>query len=407
MNRAVKNLLRYVEINTRSDETSSTCPSTPGQMVLARLLQQELTELGLTTQLNDEGYLFATLPSNLRSSRPTVAFLAHLDTADFNAASVRPSIVRYTGGDIPLGESQKVLSVKEFPNLVNYHGQHLVVTDGTTLLGADDKAGIAEIMAALAILHENPTIPHGEVKVAFTPDEEIGRGPDRFPVEALGADFGYTVDGGPLGELQYENFNAATAVVTVKGRSVHPGAAKDKLVNATLLAMEFQQQLPNEERPEHTEGYEGFYHLVAFQGSVDEAKMTYILRDFDLESFEERKKNLRRIAKKIHEANPISLIRVDIKDSYFNMKEKIEPRMEIIDYARRAYDMAGVPVEISPIRGGTDGAQLSFKGLPCPNLFTGGENFHGEYEFISVEAMATAVRVLLNLIQVIAHPEDN
>ena len=401
LSKVLDNLLRYVVINTRSDEHSETTPSTGSQMDLAKLLKAELEELGLTTELDEHAYLFGTLPANTDKEIKKIAFLAHLDTADFNAENITPRVIEYNGGDIVLNEEKRILmSVQDFPALADYLGHHLVVTDGTTLLGADDKAGIAEIMAALQILKENPMIPHGVIKVAFTPDEEIGRGPALFDVEKFGADLGYTLDGGPLGELQYENFNAASASLSIKGRSVHPGTAKDKMKNALLIAMEFNEALPPQERPEHTEEYQGFFHLTELSGNVDQAKFHYIIRDHDMNSFLARKQLMTDTAALLNEKYGSGTVTLTLKDSYYNMKEKVEPHMYIIDNAKKAFEMAGVEVEISPVRGGTDGAQLSYKGLPCPNIFTGGENYHGEFEFISVENMEKAVNVILNLIQV-------
>lgn len=406
MSNVLDNLLRYVVINTRSDENSEVTPSTPGQMELAKLLQTELEALGLTTELDDHAYLFGTLAANTDKDIKTIAFLAHLDTADFNAQDVKPRVIDYAGGDIVLNENQGItMTVKDFPALADYIGHHLVVTDGTTLLGADDKAGIAQIMAALQILKDHPTIPHGVIKVAFTPDEEIGRGPALFDVKKFGADLGYTMDGGPLGELQYENFNAASATVLFKGRSVHPGTAKDKMKNAGLIAMEFNAALPPMERPEHTEDYQGFFHLTDFSGNVDSARSHYIIRDHDMASFLKRKQLLEETAARLNEQYGAGTVTLELKDSYYNMKEKIEPHMYIIDNAKRAYEMAGVQVKISPVRGGTDGAQLSYKGLPCPNIFTGGENYHGEFEFISLENMEKAVDVILNLVKVYAESD--
>jgi len=397
------NLLRYVVVNTRSDENSIVTPSSENQMVLADMLKKELEELGLTTDLDDNGYLFGYLPANTEGNIKTVGFLAHLDTADFNSEGVNPRVVEYNGGDILLNEEKNIImKVQDFPSLSSYIGQDLIVTDGTTLLGADDKAGIAEIMAALRILHENPEIVHGRIHVAFTPDEEIGRGPALFNVEKFNADFGYTMDGGPLGELQYENFNAASVKVTLHGRSVHPGSAKNKMKNAITMANQFDRLLPEGERPEYTEGYEGFYHLLGISGSVDKAELTYIIRDFDADSFIERKNKMAEASNEIENIYGEGTVTLDIKDSYRNMKEKVEPHMYIIENARRAMEMAGIEPVISPVRGGTDGAQLSFKGLPCPNIFTGGENFHGEYEFISVQSMEKAVSVILNIIRIIA-----
>lgn len=405
MSNVLENLLRYVVINTRSDHRSDTTPSTPSQMDLARLLRSELEELGLATELDEHAYLFGTLPSNIPTEAQTVAFLAHLDTADFNSVGIRPRVIDYKGGDIALNDDGKIMKVHDFPSLADYIGQRLVVTDGTTLLGADDKAGIAEIMAALKILKDNPTIPHGEIKVAFTPDEEIGRGPALFDVEKFGADLGYTMDGGPLGELQFENFNAASADVTVRGRSVHPGSAKDKMKNAIHIAWEFNAALPKGERPEHTEAYEGFFHLGEISGTVDTTTMEYIIRDHDMDRFVARKDLMEATARKLNKKYGEGTVEVVLKDSYYNMKEKIAPHMYIIDNAKRAFEMAGISPRISPVRGGTDGAQLSYKGLPCPNIFTGGENFHGEFEFISVESMEKAVEVILNLIAVYAENE--
>ena len=405
MSNVLDNLLRYVAINTRSDEKSKVTPSTPNQMKLAKLLQKELEDLGLTTELDEHAYLFGTLPSNISTEAKTIAFLAHLDTANFNSEKVNPRVIEYKGGDIELNEEGKIMAVRDFPNLASYIGQKLVVTDGTTLLGADDKAGIAEIMAALKILKDNPTIPHGEVKVAFTPDEEIGRGPALFDVEKLGADLGYTVDGGPLGELQYENFNAASADVTVRGRSVHPGSAKNKMKNAILIACEFNAALPAEERPEHTEEYEGFFHLDEMNGRVEETILNYIIRDHDMDKFQAKKELMNKTAQNLNKKYGEGTVEVSMSDSYYNMKEKIAPHMYIVENAKQAFEMAGVQPQISPVRGGTDGAQLSYKGLPCPNIFTGGENFHGEFEFISVESMEKAVEVILNIIAVYAENE--
>ena len=405
MSNVLDNLLRYVAINTRSDDKSTVTPSTPNQMKLAKLLQKELEDLGLTTELDEHAYLFGTLPSNIETEAKTIAFLAHLDTANFNSENVKPRVIEYKGGDIELNEEGKVMAVRDFPNLASYIGQRLVVTDGTTLLGADDKAGIAEIMAALKILKDNPTIPHGEIKVAFTPDEEIGRGPALFDVEKLGADLGYTVDGGPLGELQYENFNAASADITIRGRSVHPGSAKNKMKNAILIACEFNAALPAEERPEHTEEYEGFFHLDEMNGRVEETILNYIIRDHDMDKFLAKKELINKTAQNLNKKYGEGTVEVTMSDSYYNMKEKIAPYMYIVENAKQAFEMAGVQPQISPVRGGTDGAQLSYKGLPCPNIFTGGENFHGEFEFISVESMEKAVEVILNIIAVYAENE--
>ena len=405
LSNVLENLLRYVRINTRSDHRSETTPSTPGQMELARLLQAELNDLGLTTELDEHAYLFGTLPTNTEHEARTIAFLAHLDTADFNVEGIAPRVIEYKGGDITLNDEGKVMTVHDFPTLANYIGQSLVVTDGRTLLGADDKAGIAEIMAALKILKDTPSIPHGTIKVAFTPDEEIGRGPALFDVERFGADLGYTLDGGPLGELQFENFNAAAATVRIQGRSVHPGSAKDKMKNALLIGCEFNAALPPAERPEHTEAYEGFFHLSEMTGTVDTATLDYIIRDHDMVKFLSRKALMETVADELNGRWGEGTVSVTLKDSYYNMKEKVAPHMYIIDNAKRAFEMAGITPNISPVRGGTDGAQLSYKGLPCPNIFTGGENFHGEFEFISVQSMEKAVEVILNLIAVYTEQE--
>lgn len=405
LSNVLDNLLRYVRINTRSDHHCEVTPSTPGQMELARLLQAELNDLGLTTELDEHAYLFGTLPANTEHETKTIAFLAHLDTADFNVEGIAPRVIEYKGGDITLNDEGKVMTVHDFPNLANYIGQSLVVTDGRTLLGADDKAGIAEIMAALKILSDTQSIPHGTIKVAFTPDEEIGRGPALFDVEKFGADLGYTLDGGPLGELQYENFNAAAATVRIQGRSVHPGSAKDKMKNAILIGCEFNAALPPAERPEHTEAYEGFFHLSEMTGTVDAATLDYIIRDHDMDKFLSRKALMETTAESLNQSYGEGTVTVMMKDSYFNMKEKVAPHMYIIDNAKRAFEMAGITPNISPVRGGTDGAQLSYKGLPCPNIFTGGENFHGEFEFISVQSMEKAVEVILNLIAVYTEHE--
>ncbi len=398
--------LRYAVINTRSNEGNSACPSSENQRLLAQLLKLELEELGLTAELDQNGYLFGYLPANIPNNVKTVGFLAHLDTADFNSEGISPREVDYTGGDIVLNEARDiVMKVADFPALSSYIGQTLIVTDGTTLLGADDKAGIAEIMAALRILHDTPEIKHGKVHVAFTPDEEIGRGPALFNVAKFAADVGYTMDGGPLGELQYENFNAAAAKVTIQGRSVHPGSAKNKLKNAITIANQYDQLISQSERPEYSEGYEGFYHLLNMAGTVDKAEMSYIIRDFEADSFAMKKAKMLEAAGEIDHLYGPGTVKVEIKDSYKNMKEMIEPHMYIVENARKAMEMAGIEVNISPVRGGTDGAQLSYKGLPCPNIFTGGENYHGEFEFISVDAMEKAVSVVLNLIKIYAEEE--
>ncbi len=400
----IDRFLEYVKFDTQSDELTNLTPSTPGQMVFARHLLEELKAMGLTEiTLDDNGYLMATLPSNIDKDVPTVGFIAHLDTSpDMSGRHVSPRIVEnYDGGDILLNKStDTVLSPVDFPELLAYKGQNLIVTDGNTLLGADDKAGIAEIISAVAYLKEHPEIKHGKIRIAFNPDEEIGRGAHKFDVEAFGADFAYTMDGGEVGELEYENFNAATARVTFKGRNVHPGYAKHKMINSMRIANQFVIMLPRWETPEHTEGYEGFYHLVGMEGSVEKTVLTYIIRDHDRDRFERRKKELEHLARKINHEFP-GCCELEITDSYYNMREKIEPVMYIIDIARKAMEDAGVTPKVQPIRGGTDGAQLSFKGLPCPNIFAGGLNFHGRYEFVPIPSMEKAMATIVEICRIV------
>lgn len=399
----IKRFVTYAKVDTQSNEESDSCPSTEGQRTLGRILVDELKEIGMTDVTMDEnGYVMATLPGNTEKEVPTIGFLAHLDTAtEFTAAHVNPQIVDiYDGGDIILNRDLHiVLTPKEFPDLSNYIGDTLITTDGTTLLGADDKAGIAEIMTAMHYLILHPEIKHGKVRVAFTPDEEIGRGPHRFDVKAFQADFAYTVDGGPLGELEYESFNAAEAKITIKGVSVHPGTAKGKMVNSMKIAMELHGMLPAEEAPEHTEGYEGFYHLISIHGGVEETKMNYIIRDFDRMKFEERKKTLQGIVDRLKAKYGEKNILLKMRDQYYNMREKIEPVKEIVEVAEQAMKKLGIEPIIKPIRGGTDGSQLSYMGLPTPNLFTGGENFHGKYEYISVQSMEKATQVIIEILR--------
>lgn len=399
----INRFVSYAVVDTQSNENNLECPSTPGQLTLANLLVEELKEIGMEEVTIDEnGYVMATLPANTDKKVPTIGFLAHLDTAtDFTGKNVRPQKVEnYNGQDIILNEDLHiVLSPKDFPELKNYVGHTLLTTDGTTLLGADNKAGIAEIVTALIYLKENPAIKHGKIRVAFTPDEEIGRGPHKFNVKAFNADFAYTVDGGPLGELQYESFNAAGAKITVKGTNVHPGTAKGKMVNSMKIAMELQSRLPANEAPEYTDGYEGFYHLLSFEGDVEETKLTYIIRDFDRTSFEERKRNLQTIVAELNEKHGAETVKLELNDQYYNMREKIEPVKEIVDVAYQAMVNLGITPIVQPIRGGTDGSQLSYMGLPTPNIFTGGENFHGKYEFISVDNMVKATNVIVEIVR--------
>ncbi|MFG6396318.1 MAG: peptidase T [Muribaculaceae bacterium] len=396
--------LKYVNFDTQSDELTNMTPSTPGQMVFAQALEKELHEMGLEDiTLDENGYLMATLPANIDRDVPTVGFIAHLDTSpDMSGRNVNPRIVKnYEGGDIVLNEKDGiVLRPTEFPEMLNYIGDDLIVTDGTTLLGADDKAGVAEIITAVEYLQLHPEIEHGKIRIAFNPDEEIGQGAHKFDVERFGADWGYTMDGGEVGELEFENFNAAVAKVTFKGRNVHPGYAKHKMVNSIRIANQFILMLPRWETPEHTEGYEGFYHLVNIEGSVEETTLTYIIRDHDRDRFERRKKELEHLTRKTNHEFP-GCATIEIKDQYFNMREKIEPVMHIIDVAEEAMKLAGVKPKVQPIRGGTDGAQLSFKGLPCPNIFAGGLNFHGRYEFVPVQSMEKAERVIVEIARLV------
>ena len=405
MNNLVNRFLDYVKFDTQSDELTNLTPSTPGQMVFAQYLEKELNAMGMKdVTLDDNGYLMATLPGNVDGNVPTVGFIAHLDTSpDMSGRHVNPRIVSdYDGKDIVLSaDNGVVLSPSEFPELLHYVGQKLIVTDGNTLLGADDKAGIAEIITAMEYLMAHPEIKHGDIRVAFNPDEEIGLGAHKFDVEAFGADWAYTMDGGEVGELEYENFNAAVARVTFKGRNVHPGYAKHKMVNSLRVATQFAIMLPRWETPEHTEGYEGFYHLVGIEGEVEKTVLTYIIRDHDRDRFERRKKEFEHLTRKINKEFP-ECATLELKDQYYNMREKIEPVMHIIDIAEQAMKNVEVVPNVVPIRGGTDGAQLSFKGLPCPNIFAGGLNFHGRYEFVPIESMEKAMQVVVEISRIVA-----
>lgn len=397
--------LQYVKFDTQSDELTNMTPSTPGQMLFAQHLEHELRELGLEEiTLDDNGYLMATLPSNIEGRDvPVVGFIAHLDTSpDMSGRHVSPRIVQnYDGKDIVLNAADNiVLSPDEFPELLNYVSQDLIVTDGKTLLGADDKAGIAEIISAVDYLKKHPEIKHGKIRIAFNPDEEIGQGAHKFDVSRFGADWAYTMDGGEIGELEFENFNAAVAKVTFKGRNVHPGYAKHKMINSMRIANQFVIMLPRWETPEHTEDYEGFYHLVGMEGTVEQTVLTYIIRDHDRDRFERRKKELEHLARKINNEFP-DCCTIDIKDQYYNMREKIEPLMYIIDIAEEAMREVGVTPKVQPIRGGTDGAQLSFKGLPCPNIFAGGLNFHGRYEYVPIQSMKKAQEVIVRIAEIV------
>lgn len=403
MSKVVERFLKYVTYNTQSDEESSTVPSTEGQLVFARALKEELEAIGLKeVSLDEKGYLMATLESNLGEDKevPTIGFIAHMDTSpDMSGENVKTQLIKnYDGGDIVLNEEEGIiLSPLDFPELKDYVGRDIITTDGTTLLGADDKAGIAEIITAMEYLLENPEIKHGRIRIGFTPDEEIGRGADFFDVKKFAADLAYTVDGGPLGELEYENFNAAAARISIKGTSVHPGTAKGKMVNSLLIASELINKLPAEETPAETEGYEGFYHLVSVKGNVEETKLYYIIRDFDKINFIKRKTNLEEIVQDLNKKYDRARIQLKITDQYYNMKEIIENNKEIIDTAYQAMEEISIRPLITPIRGGTDGARLSYMGLPTPNIFTGGHNFHGKYEFIPVFAMEKAVELIVKI----------
>lgn len=397
----IERFTTYVKVDTQSDESVDTCPSTPGQLTLGNMLVEELKSIGMEDAAIDEnGYVMATLPSNTDKDVPTIGFLAHADTAtDFTGKNVNPQIVEsYDGKDITLNEKlQVILSPDQFPELSGYKGHTLITTDGTTLLGADNKAGIAEIMTAMDYLIKHPEIKHGTIRVAFTPDEEIGRGPHKFDVGRFNASFAYTVDGGPLGELEYESFNAAAAKITIKGNNVHPGTAKGKMVNSAKIAMKLNSMLPADEAPEYTEGYEGFYHLLSIQGDVEETKLHYIIRDFDKNIFQNRKETMQRIVEELQNEYGQNRIQLDMNDQYYNMREKIEPVIEIVNIAKQAMENLGIEPKISPIRGGTDGSQLSYMGLPTPNIFTGGENFHGKFEYISADNMVKAVNVIVEI----------
>ncbi|MEC2061632.1 peptidase T [Bacillus stercoris] len=397
----IERFTTYVKVDTQSDESVDTCPSTPGQLTLGNMLVDELKSIGMQDAAIDEnGYVMATLPSNTEKDVPTIGFLAHVDTAtDFTGKNVNPQIIEsYDGNDIVLNEQLQVtLSPDQFPELSGYKGHTLITTDGTTLLGADNKAGIAEIMTAMDYLIKHPEIKHGTIRVAFTPDEEIGRGPHKFDVKRFNASFAYTVDGGPLGELEYESFNAAAAKITIKGNNVHPGTAKGKMVNSAKIAMKLNSLLPADEAPEYTEGYEGFYHLLSIQGDVEETKLHYIIRDFDKENFQSRKETMKRAVEELQNEYGQDRILLDMNDQYYNMREKIEPVIEIVNIAQQAMENLGIEPKISPIRGGTDGSQLSYMGLPTPNIFTGGENFHGKFEYISADNMVKAVNVIVEI----------
>lgn len=403
MNKVVNNFLEYVKIYTTSDEDSPTCPSTKRQFNLANRLVEQCKQIGLSeVSIDDNGYVTASIMPNCEKIKTTIGFISHIDTSPaVTGENVRPQLLEYKGGDIVLNENT-ILSPKEFPSLNDYVGKTIITTDGNTLLGADDKAGIAEIMTAAEYIINNPNIKHGKIRIAFTPDEEIGRGADKFDVEAFGADFAYTVDGGRIGELEYENFNAAKAKIYIHGKNVHPGTAKDTMINSILIAGEFMHMLPENETPAHTDGYEGFYHLDDIVGNVEETKLTYIIRDFDMEKFNKRKDNIMNIVNKLNDKYGKNIITIDLKDEYFNMVEKINEKKYVVDLAFKAMQEVGIEPIIQPIRGGTDGSRLSFMGLPCPNIFTGGHNFHGKYEYIPVYAMEKAVEVIVKIVELSA-----
>lgn len=394
--------LRYVKTETRSDESSQTTPSTQTQVAFAQVLKKELEDLGLTNVFYNEenGFVIGTLPSNIEKKVRSIGFIAHMDTADFNAVNVNPQIIENYDGESTIvldSEEHYTLNTKDFPNLKNYEGHTLITTDGSTLLGADDKAGIAEIMTAMEILLKNPTIPHGEIKVAFGPDEEIGVGADKFDVQQFDVDFAYTVDGGPLGELQYETFSAAQANISIQGKNVHPGTAKDTMINALQLAIDFHNQLPADEVPEKTTGYEGFFHLMGLNGNVEEATMSYIIRDHDRKKFEARKAKITEIQEKLNSRFDQTRVKVDMYDQYYNMREIIEKDMSIVELAKQAMIDLEIEPVIEPVRGGTDGSKISYLGIPTPNLFAGGENMHGRFEFVSLQVMEKATDVIVKI----------
>ena len=401
MEKILDRFLRYVAVDTQSDENSDSQPSTAKQLNLLKMLRDELNAMGVEATLDEYGYVMGTIPSNMDKKMPTVGFIAHVDTApDASGADIKPQIIEnYDGGEIELkGVPGLALKPSEFPEMLHYIGKTLITTDGTTLLGADDKAGVAEIMDAVQYIVEHPEFKHGEIKIGFTPDEEIGRGVIKFDVGKFGADYAYTMDGGEIGELEFENFNAASAKIHIQGRNVHPGYAKGKMKNAILIGMELNSLLPVEQKPEYTEGYEGFFHLIGISGSVEEADITYIIRDHDRAKFEEKKKVIVRCCEFINGKYGDGTASPVVKDQYYNMREQVEPHYHIVEKAVKAMEMAGIKPKIQPIRGGTDGANLSFKGLPCPNIFAGGLNFHGKMEFVPLESMEKAAEVILNII---------
>ncbi len=406
MEKILDRFLRYVAVDTQSNEESESQPSTAKQLDLLKMLCKELNDMGVEATLDEFGYVMASIPGNVEA--PAVGFIAHVDTApDASGKDVKPQIIdRYDGGAIDLkGVPGLQLKPEEFPEMLHYVGETLITTDGTTLLGADDKAGVAEIMTAVQYIVEHPEFKHGPLKIGFTPDEEIGRGVVKFDVKRFGADYAYTMDGGEIGELEFENFNAASARIHVQGRNVHPGSAKGKMKNAILIGQEFNSLLPIEQRPEYTEGYEGFFHLISFKGAVEEADFAYIIRDHDRRKFEDKKTLIGKVADFINAKYGEGTVQLTVKDQYYNMREQVEPHYHIIEKAVKAMEMAGIEAKIQPIRGGTDGANLSFKGLPCPNIFAGGLNFHGKMEFVPLRSMEKASEVILNIVKLFADNE--
>lgn len=405
MGNLVDRFLRYVSIDTQSCEESESQPSAAKELKLLALLRDELQAFGLQTELDEYGYVMSTIPSNLDKPVPKLGFIAHVDTSpDAPGADIKPQIIPdYDGGDIPLkGVDGLFLKPSEFPELLAHKGETLITTDGTTLLGADDKAGVAEIMNAVQYIVEHPEFKHGEIKIGFTPDEEIGRGVAKFDVKKFGADYAYTMDGGEVGELEFENFNAAAATIHIQGRNVHPGYAKGKMLNAIRIGMELNDLLPAGQKPEYTEGYEGFFHIISFKGTVEEADFSYIIRDHDMDKYEEKKKVMQRCVETINEKYGEGVASVSIRHQYYNMRKQVEPHYHIVEKAIKAMEMEGIKPKVQPIRGGTDGANLSFMGLPCPNIFAGGLNFHGKMEFVPVESMEKASKVILNLVSLFA-----
>lgn len=404
----VERFLKYVSFDTQSSEDSNSVPSTSKQLLFAQYLKDELkAEEFDDVEIDDMGYVYATLKSNIKKKVPTIGFISHYDTSpDCSGANVKPRIIKnYDGSDVLLSEGI-IMTTSKFPELLSHKGEDVIVTDGHTLLGADDKAGIAEIVQAMCWLRDHKEIPHGDIRIAFNPDEEIGMGAHHFNVEKFGCDWAYTIDGGDLGDLEFENFNAASAKISIKGVSVHPGYAKGKMVNANRLAVEFASMLPSNETPETTEGYEGFYHLLGVESNTESAKLSYIVRDHDRDIFKDRKDFIRKCVEKMNDKYGKDTVTAIINDQYYNMKEKIDPNMHVIDIVLKAMQSCGVPPKVEPIRGGTDGAQLSFKGLPCPNIFAGGVNFHGPYEFVSIQVMEKAMQVIIKICEITAGYND-